>query len=442
MYLIKKNYVISVLIVICFFSSIIAQKQIKDYSVSQIVVARQIELSNIKANKIKELQISKVFVFRRLFEFKHEISADELWKTSQPKSLYQIMYYDSSGKNIEKETWNKEGELAKREYFEYNKNGQVTNYFEGFSKQKTLVITYGKYGRVTSKEKYNAQNNIIWKREFVLDDYGDPITMNEYDYKGRLSNSRVFRYHKEGSNYFIEPNPEYKPLGFNQIGDTICVGYPYTFIKIKYEDSTKIISRSKGNYYEIYDSDFDLIKSKWDYTEDNYAYDNDEHIYEYDTEGYLTGQTVYRNEYVGSLTNDAGERISDERGYLKTICGLYSYEYEINKDSISSIILGRWKVVSNKVKNIQINNNQSIEFKNEGVCEVSFDDVYGRRTIKYNRWFVNNENLIKIIPANDKDNIIMYFQINNNNLVLKKMVSEGKIESANENQIQLIYKRI
>ena len=439
--------VVSLFTVLSLFSLSFPQKKEKDFSVSSIVVPRQIELSNIKANKIKELQINKIFVFRSLFESKYDRLAEDKWKISQPKFLYQILYYDKNGRTIETETWDRRGELSRREFFEYNKNGQMTTHFEELPNDRKLVITYDRYGRVLSKAEYDIQDKkLFWKKEFILDNYGDPTTMNEFDYKGNLSNSKVFGYHKEGSSYFVEPNPDFKPVGYNQIGDTICVGYsnPYEnkdnfFIKIKYDNNSEILSRSKGNYYEIYDDELNLIKSKWDYTDDNYVFDNDEHFYEYNLEGYCTGQTVYRTEYVGRLTNESGDRVSDERGYIKYICGLYSYEYEINKDSISSMLLGKWDAITNKVKNVKINNNQRIELNKDGVCIVSLDNIYGRRTEKESKWYVTKENLIKIIPVYDKKELIMYFRIGDNTLTLEKIEDEGKIESSESNEIVLIY---
>lgn len=132
--------------------------------------------------------------------------------------------------------------------------------------------------------------------------------------------------------------------------------------------------------------------------------------------------------------------IYDNRG-VSLIVYKYS-QNEIIKDSIGLNLLGRWDVITNKVKNVKINNNQRIEFNKEGFCTVSLDNIYGKRTEKESNWYVTNENLIKIIPpAYDKDGLIMYFRIGENTLTLEKIEDEGIIESSEANEIELVYKK-
>lgn len=408
--------VVSLSMVLSFFSLSFPQKKVKDFSVSSIVVPRQIELSKDKANKIKNLGISKTFVYKQYYKF------GELEKQSTLAFVYS---YDQNGNLIGRDEifYGKDGEMfSGQKRYSYNSNYQLVETLHLNTKDK-YIYEFNTSGVLISEKKYIYSSGdyvIANYYTYVLDEFGDPKEKKIYNDDGSYLRSLPYYYYKSGSDYYVVDYTGYPYVGFNDIGDTIFI-YEYrdpsreseNRVRYKYAKENRIKTKEGPGFYEVFDTNGNIVNS---YRNGNY------YNYSYDSLGILYS-CVQVDKNKEPLAN-------------------YYYINEQNNRDITRGIIGKWEVSKQSLKNTTINVESEIEFKDCAVYVKKVPNIYDQRFLieKEGRWMITTDGLIKLLPTN-KDGLTMYFEIGSNALTLKKIEDEGKIESSDANEIELIYRK-
>lgn len=119
----------------------------------------------------------------------------------------RIFYYDSNSP-FKKEIYNAQNQLTYREWYEYDRNGNIIKQINGLNeKQVTYEYEYNDKNQKTLKKKYNHKGILLKTQKWEFDKNNNKISYKKYNNKGHLIYYHKIEYNsknKKKKSYLFE----------------------------------------------------------------------------------------------------------------------------------------------------------------------------------------------------------------------------------------------
>ncbi|WP_101261032.1 hypothetical protein [Labilibaculum filiforme] len=182
------------------------------FDAHNILTKRVVYSYDDKGNKIKTEKYLADGTLLATYEYEFNaqnqkvVSQKTDWvKSSKSGKVYR---YNSLGQNIETE-YDNNGQLTKRVYYKYNKNGDQTEYKESNGKNEQLVLFF-------TENKYDATGRLIEK--YKRNDDEELVKSNAYSYNSNSQLVESFASYKTGrrgdSKHTYSYDKEGRAMGF------------------------------------------------------------------------------------------------------------------------------------------------------------------------------------------------------------------------------------